>query len=232
MWILMKVNLALMLALAAMNSARADVIVDIRSTTIALNGTGTVDVYISSSPGQSTLLSFADYRFRIVPVGNVSGELIFLNEFQSSSPNDPQRQNNSEQTDPNYVFAGLTDAAHFGATIPNGNATELGGGDYATAAIDSSSVNVTLGSTPLLLARLEIAQRQTVVGDTFRVELSLDPNFTSFQDTDFNSANFSQSGAGLITVTAVPEPSTSMLFGLAMVTGWKRVRRRFRIRKV
>jgi hypothetical protein len=220
-------HLALWLLCFSMPTAvEAGFIIDVRPATLAPGSLGFVDVYISSSVGETNNLSLVDFRFKIVPVGLPSGQVYFRDSFSQADPNNPSKQNNSEQTDPSYVFFGKTNSTHFGATLPTVDPTDIGGADYATDPITDDLTDVPVGSTPLLLARLELAQQQTVIGDSFLVQLNTDPLLTSFTDSNSTPVSFIQSGMGPLSITAVPEPSTVLLGTLAMLVFGARASRR------
>lgn len=162
------------------------------------------------------------------------------------SPLDPANQTNSEQSvnSPNpYVFLGDTDAANFYAT-QDPSETRVFGGD-STFSLN----NISLTSTQLLLARLEIQHVTgtplTAVGDTFTIALvnndngtpgDLTDDSTLFQDNALTPLTFAVGSdpslflnIGTITITsaAVPEPGTFAVLTFAAAS-WcgHRLRRR------
>lgn len=224
--------------------AYGDIIVQVQNASITSGGTGFVDVLISST-GTDNLYS-AGYDFQIFGLqGN--GSLIFRPSFNPLSPLDPSNQTNSEQAvnSPNaYVFLGDTDAANFYA-IQDPSETRMLGGDSTL-----STNNISLTSTQLLLARLEI-QHVTgtplaAIGDTFTIALVNNDNVTPvdltddstlFQDNGFNPLTFAAGsdpsaflnvGTVTITAAAVPEPGTFAVLTIAAAS-W--CGHRFRRRK-
>ncbi len=83
-------------------------------------------------------------------------------------------------------------------------------------------------SDTYLLAQVQFSVPMgAMLGDTFQISLVSDPNFTYFEDLNGNNLNYSASG-GLVTVTAVPEPSSLTLMAISALSGllWYRGRRR------
>jgi hypothetical protein len=198
----------------AAGTTRADIIVTIDSQSI-MEGTlgSTLDVWIRSS--QSTTLSDVAFEFRIVPLGDTATQLRFV------AP-----QNDLQLNDASYLFAAaslkrdgdplvglMPDAVGVVSTNQFEHDTFIGS-DSATPSVLPGSV--TLGTTNLLLARLELVAAPDllapVAGDSFRVEL-LTSQFTSFVNpNDELPVSFVWSG-GTVHINAVPEPS-----GMVLVT--------------
>ncbi|GAB5441858.1 MAG: hypothetical protein Fues2KO_22070 [Fuerstiella sp.] len=196
----------------------ADVIVDVQDALITADGTGFVNVLISSNanPSSPDDVDFASYEFLIENVGTPSSALEFV------LPPDL-----SEDSDSDYLFFGDS----FGIDYDSFNSTTAtyigsdGTGSGTGVSLDSSSGD-------RLLVRLDLQHTlgpgqsaAMAVGEQFRITLqnSLD---TYFDDPSFNpisvdadSYNSSGTGGGLITVSAsssaaVPEPSSWAVLAL------------------
>jgi len=198
----------------AAGTARADIIVTIDSQSI-MEGTigSTLDVWIRSS--QSITLSDVAFEFRIVPLGDTATQLRFVNLQNDLQLNDASYLfvADSLKRDGDPLFGLLPDAVGVVSTNQFEQDTFIGS-DSATPSVLPGSV--TLGTTNLLLARLEFVAGPNllapVAGDSFRVEL-LASAFTSFVNPDDAlPVSFASSG-GTIHIAAVPEPS-----GIALVT--------------
>ncbi len=213
----------LVFAVGLLQSSRADLIFDLRPAEITAGGRGYVDIYVSSfQPPNTSVESFHsvagfNFQLKIKPQPNSlgqmpGGELIFQDTFAKNDPSSISRQTNSEQFMPNYIFASKADPDIFVAS------TEVGGDilNGADTTRDISAVRV--GAMPLLMARVELAQRQPpqAAGDVYQIELVA--AHTEFFDADINAVplDFSRSSFALTTVTAVPEPSWVGLCWLAL----------------
>lgn len=177
--------------------ANAGLFISIANTTIAPGGSGSVDVTVQSDAASGDLLSQFGFEFRISTLG--ATQLDFANP-----------QGDSELGDATYIFSGdslANTAPPVGAVIsvvvPN---DAFVGGDATFSGVD-----VTVGTSARLLARLDLATLTALPpadGDSFSIELIAGQN-TFFQDSEFRGIVF-QSSAGTITV-AVPEPSGAVL---------------------
>lgn len=199
-------------------TAQAVLIVSVGDATLLAGGTGTVDVLIASDSPSGDLVSFLGFEFRVSTGGPT--RLEFVNP-----------QSDLQLTDPNYLFAGDSLAAAFPpvglvSTTIVPNDTIIGG----DATFSGNEINV--GSTPVLLARLELTAGTVlppIPGDTFIIDL-VPGALTFFQDNTFTNVQFS-STSGTVTIV-IPEPSSAMLAIVALtavaptVIGHRRVLRR------
>lgn len=216
-------HLLLLLAVVGLSSlkARADIIVEVLDSNVAVNGTGTVDVLVYSEIGDLNIggLGFA---FEILPaLGNV-GFLEFL---------DPQLVNETSTVALPYLFeGGGVDSESFvtGKTYLDGFVFFNTTGDFSV-----------LGDDQQLLIRLDV--RHTLLGgtdpalallDTF--EISPDIAFFDFADDQDPAGSYvinelaSSSGAVQMMSggpTAVPEPGHMALMLAGVAGAWLRKRR-------
>ena len=200
--------------------ANADIIVSVQDATVAAGGTGFVDVLISSDNNDA--LSLAGYEFQITG-SNLFGDLTFRPDWDAGDPSNTANQSNSEQNQPDYVFAGDTDLAIFSAVV-SPTATLIGG-DFTMSGNDSNPL-----TTNYLLARLELLHTTPnaalAVGSTFTVSLLDNSPFTSFENSGGPLMFSSNVGTVTVTAAAVPEPSSCI--ALAALGGAYFLRRRMR----
>jgi hypothetical protein len=189
---------------------RSDIIVDVQDATIAANGSGFVNVLISSNGTLTDLIQSFGFEFQI-SAPTVNGALRF-SAVQSDSE--------TIATSPDYVFLG--DSTNFNANRQDPDEQRLVGGDAASA-------NVNIAGGPFLMARLEIEHLTgtplAAVGETFTISLVPGVN-TDFLDENLVSLTQGIHSSGLVTITsaAVPEPGTLgvLLAGSAVGLWWKR----------
>ncbi len=207
---------AVMLCICA-SATQADIIIDVQDTVITADGTGFVDVLISTTGGDN--VDFASYVFGLSAVGSPGSTLEFIGV--------------EGHADPNYIFAG--DPSVDGISLDDLSPVQLTASDLT----DSSSPPGT--GTDRLLARLllnhDLVLGETagdaIANDSFRITLiddSLGLGNTFFSD-DVRGEPFIDAssfdpfvGGGLITVTAasaaVPEPGTFAVTGLLLLGSW------------
>jgi len=191
---------ALCFAVGALGAgdAKAVLIVDISSISLVPNGTGTVDISISSD--SSDPLQFFSLDLLIQRTGGSTLEFII-----------PQSE--SYLTDGSYLFAGDSVGGGF-ATV--GTTTDAN--DTLTAASDftASFFDVIVPGAAVLLYRLDVQHFEDPfnpgdVGDTFSISVTgadfEDENFFPYTPT-FNT--------GTVTIV-VPEPSSLFLCSIATV---------------
>ena len=207
--------------LISVNRVEADLVVEVESTSINAGGVGFVNVFINDPVGGG--VSLAQYHFKITNEGSPASTLEF------TIP-----QDFSENLLSDYLFAsdldssGLTD---FGLTSDS----------FIGSDLSLSGVNVPLGPSRLLLARLDVRHvlgpGQTVdqaTSDQFRISLQNDAD-TFFEDDSLNQLVLDPSSftGGLITIqnspAAIPEPSSLILVlaGLPVIAA-----RRYRFRRL
>jgi hypothetical protein len=205
----------------SLRAAEGGFFFNIQNVNINAGGTGTVDVFVTGAIGD-TLGRFG-YEFNITGATAQSGELRFV-----------ASQSKSEQSvvSPSpYVFLGDTDPGNLLTVRGNGGLDPLSlvGADVLNS-LDSVSANGTF-----LLARLELEHLGPSVGiNNFTISLNLGSAFTEFDsDFDIGTANSYSAGelsatSGIVTVSAVPEPSSLALIVIGGVCTAIRVRRRAR----
>jgi len=207
-----------------LNSAEADIIVDVQDAFITAGGSGFVDVLISSTGTDD--LEFASYLFELTNVGAPSSTLEYA------------AQNFTEDLLGNYVFfgdnAGILSFTDGDPLYPN---SQFG----ATDQVDLNGA-VTLTGATQLLARLELNHvlgggqaAADTIGEQFRITM-LDTGDTLFaddvDDLIIDASSFAPLGVGggIITVqaAAVPEPSSFAVLGFATAgfCAWRRKKNR------
>lgn len=196
----------------------AGLVVSIADTTVQAGASGAVDVHLSSS-GTDLLQSF-EVEFQITPVGATSTTLQFA---PTGNQPDPTASGN-------YVFSG--DSAGFvpavdplGTTVPYDTFV---GSDFT-----ASFADIAVGTSPVLLARLQIADLLPIggvaPGDHFQIALApgsgdssgllSGTSNTGFLDAAFDPIEFT-SHAGTITVgpaSSAPEPSSVTMLALSLI---------------
>ena len=188
--------------IATAPTARADLIITGGSATVAPNGTGTVDFYVTSNSGSGdNLASIDNIALQIATASGTS----FL-QFSSSQP--------TFVTNSNYVFAGNSFIADnsltfFGPPSTSGSGTpndSISGGDFNDGNTGPGYTTVT-SSTSFLLATVQF---QTALGaspgDSFSISLV---SGTSFSDNNGSSIGFTSTSASVTVESAgVPEPAS------------------------
>lgn len=214
---------------------QADIIVDVQDTTITADGTGFVNVLISSNaaPGTPDNVDFASYDFGITSVGAPGSSLRFVYP--------PDLSEGTIGGANGYLFFGDTAGIAYDA-INSTPSNYLGSdGTNSFAGVDLST------TTSRLLVRLELQHdlgpgQTTALADGEQFRITLQNSFDTFFD-DFNvdpvgidASSFDALGVGggLITVSgsaaAVPEPSSLLLLGFGVV-GFAVQRRRIAMRQ-
>ena len=179
-------------------NAQAGLIILAQNTQLASGGNGTLNVLISSN-GTDNVDTF-QYKFAI------TGDLGNVGSLRFSVP-----QSNSEVADSNYIHS---DSDGFTSEPQNSPAyDEILGGDFT-----ASFLGTDIDSTQLLLARFEIEHilpsgtpASAAVGDVFTVSLVNDAD-TFFLDNGFSNVDVLSTTPGQVTLTAIPEPSSLMMF--------------------
>jgi hypothetical protein len=223
--------LAVLLPLVAV-PARADFVVSIGSPTIPQGGTGTLDVYLTSTAGSSAADLLNNYAFTLQITGP--------NELQFSSS-----QSFAYLSSGQYVFAGDSSAqmtSSAGGTVSKTiypNDTFIGNDSTASG----NPVSLSSANTPVLLAALTLDTTITSPGDTFSISLlpsSGDGSMSGSSQTFFDVVDFANtgletsavrftsiSGTVMITGGSVAEPGSIVagLTGMLIVAGIAAVRR-------
>lgn len=217
-----------MLSLMALTvPVKADVIVAVQDASVTTNGTGFVDVLISSSVA-SELLTTTSFEFMINGSPTLNGSLEFLAE--------PDAPNYSP---PDYVFGPAT-GNFVDSVLPS---TAIFGGDMH--GVGDTSVTITPTAQTLVRLNLQhtaIGDPALAVGSSFTIGLNpLGANdFSFWDDSDPDPSNhtlvslgidpesFTKLGTITITSAAVPEPSTFAIMAMVGVgvIGRKMRRRR------
>lgn len=180
---------------------------------IVAGSTGTIDFLIRADSGTQVLDGF---QAEISITGTTAGGLVFSNT-----------QTDSQLSDTNYVFFGKSlsqNTVTAIGTVTNGGSTFVGADstdDGSAAPLAGNPVPVTLTTTDKLLFRLNLTG---VAAGTYT--LTINPNaantafFTDQLDpvaTTIPGGNLTlNSGQVQVTVTAVPEPGTLSLVGVAV----------------
>ncbi len=200
----------LLSVLLVAHPVNGDIVVDVLDSTITANGKGFVDVLIRST--SSDLISVVGYEFSITGF-NASGTLRF-------SPSEQQQnaQSLTASTAPaNYIFLNSTDTNNYGNIRQDPNLTTIVGGDLKTGA-----GNIALTSDRLLtrLYLEHLTPTPESAKGTYQITLVQGPNtvFASTTSTrPIDASSFSTLGSGAVTIIAVPEPNTLLLFAAALV---------------
>jgi len=194
-----------------------DLIITIQGGSIAPNGTAIFDVFIRSSTTGIDSFAFANYEFAITavnPTNNTSGKL----QFASNQPNPSDKAN--------YVFTNLLPGNP--AVMRQGSGPEYlsaSGGDFTDPVLN---LPLDVLNSDKLLTRLQLEHSTPTPGSaigTYRISLVNNSANTFFLLEDgftrlaIDALSYSEANSGLITITAVPEPSTVMLLSLAGAVG-------------
>lgn len=197
--------------------AKADLILQVLDSNIAVNGTGVINVVIRSKVGDTHNVSLVGYDFSIANIGAPVGSLEFL-----------PVQSTTEQAATNYVFKDFQPTGNFSFSV--NSPVSYTGGDFTNTPAPPFAAS-TVTSSNQLLVRLDVkhilpanTDPTTAIGSKFSI--SLNDALSQFQDENGNPIAFT-SIAGTATITAVPEPS-SFLAVLLAGAGWRVLRRRKR----
>jgi hypothetical protein len=225
---MLRISLVLLCLLTLSVDASAAVIISVQGGNVTTNGTGYVDVLISTSllPEQLTTTTFA---FEIGGSPNLTGSLEFVAEPDPAT-----------YSPPDYVFGGATENYSDSITLP----TSISGSD----SFEDGDTSVTITSTTQTLVRLglkhtAIGDPSLAVGSLFTITMN-PPGLSDFQSIfnngtpgDFSDDVYTDlaidpassfSGTITITAAAVPEPST---FAIMAVVGAGVAGRKLRRRK-
>ncbi|MEM6688036.1 MAG: PEP-CTERM sorting domain-containing protein [Planctomycetota bacterium] len=213
-----------------------ELVIDISSTTIGANETGRVTASVRNTGTIAVGVDFADFGFFIQPIQANGSEVTFGALETPSLPND---RFDEYSILPEYLFSNVGGDFRYLSTLSRQDTDNTGmpffyGDDESTTIIDFEPQNAIIGAgeSRLLIvldiesvldpgvspssfqgASFEIAP----TGGTFFSELETGAEF----EIDFDGSTF-----GIVTVVAVPEPSS--LAALAMMSGMALIRRRRR----
>ncbi len=193
--------------LLVLSAVRADaaIMVSVQNATITANGSGFVDVLISSTP--DVQLGLTNFEFEITDPLNGTGSLEFIPSTDFSPPN--------------YVFGAAT--GNYFQSVTNSGVNITGGDIFG-----SGETNVPLTAASMTLVRLNVQHSTSTplaaVGSTFHVRLvnslltdflSVDNNGTLGDNSDdtltslsIAPLSFTNLGTVTISAAAVPEPGT------------------------
>lgn len=185
--------------------AFGDFMVTFSDATIDPNGTTFVDVFVSSTGNDK--VGLVNYEFAISGIGT-SGILEFAD-------NQSQLVQNISGARP-YLFLGDTSAGNY--SLSKTAPLFASGGDFTLSLSDAE-----IGTSPRLLSRLRlqhITPSPAATSGTYQIKLVNGANsfFNSLESGSsvaIDPASFDNFAT--ITVTAVPEPATWLLVGLAVI---------------
>ncbi len=221
---------ALALLILGMSAARApaDMVIALgNDLNVAPGGIGFIDIAISYTPGTSTDNTLADFalELHVAPVSATS-------QLQFVQGPDPY-------TNSNYVFYGQSFKQDNGPlqfwNLPSSNPASndtLTGGDAADPSVGPGYVTIPpTGAGTLLLGTVEFqAAPGATPGDSFQISLVNDPLQTYFDGNTDSGIPYTYNSltGGMVTIGAVPEPSSLVLAAIACVgglLGYRRSRR-------
>jgi len=194
--------------------AEADLIITASNLSVLPGGTGIMNFYISSDSGDT----LSDFTLQLLasPIAGPEGVL----EFTVSQTDYPY-------SDPNYVFYGESDNDYYGPgpfwSAPSPSAIDNPAGMILGGDSDDSDLGyITLSSTPMLLATVQVYLQPTVLnGEQYQV--SLVPQQypgVGFGETNFDDPLNYTSTPGTVSVasvTATPEPASLVSVMTALV---------------
>lgn len=214
----MKRSLKIQLSCAAIwialcgSPASAALQVDVLDANIQVGGSGFVDVMIS---GASDLVNGHQLELLITPQAGVLSVL----QFASS-------QTFNYSSDGSYIYAGDSANEAAGAPFPKDVLNPVAGPSFLDTDTTNSGLDVSVGATPFLLARLNIehivpgaTDPNLVVGNQFDIDVVVGGAFgTTFSNSSAGSPTFTSS-SGTVTVTdaaAIPEPGVLIMVGAGL----------------
>ncbi len=195
--------LAAVLACLMALPARAGLVISVGSTSINQGGTGSINVYLSSTANPAMPDQINDYTFTLQITANTVGDLAFS-----------ETQSFAYLSSPQYVF--YNDSADY---IAGMNSPPPVGGTPFTSIYNNDSfvgfdntnsfnpVSLSTASGQVLLATLNLDATITSVGESFTVALV--PSFGSGSQTGGASSYFNVVDSGFNELSATPFTSTS-----------------------
>ncbi len=194
--------------------SKADLAFEIESTSLPVGGTGTLNVFLSSSSG-TTVFNSIDVEFYIATLsGTSTPDLNFLANESESYVNDPQ-----------YVFYSNSLAQ------TNGDEVTRTSFPYAPEISDirlyftdqtNDGTNVAIQENErFLLGTFDLIHTNSFADpETFVISVS------GFIYRDVNVFVPTVTPFGFVNATAVPEPSSGAMLGLCLMEGIRSIRRR------
>lgn len=186
------------------SNARADFIIEIGSKSIAVGGIKAIDVLVSSADSNGVEIGFYDLEFLITPASATPGTSL---QFEN-----PQAESHLSSGD--YLFHSISSGTP--TTFVSGTANNtLFASDFADPMGNAQFTTSTLLATLDLSHHLPTGvSTGSLLGDVFEIQI-VNATFEVYDGTDYVAYGGSfSSNIGLVTVAAVPEPSS---FGLLSV---------------
>ena len=202
---------------------RGDLIIEVQDASVTPGGQSFVDVTIRSDSG---IVNLNDFSISVGITGSITnGELL----FSAGQMSDTDMSGLSD-----YVFSTSRlsggDTSFYSTTVTNSPPPTIVAADATIPPFGSPNQGVSIGTTSLLLARLNVTHSffstaADTLGDTYTLTVNDPSGDTYFADKDGNAVAFTVGRAGLLTVT--PEPSVASLGGVAacVTAFWLRRRR-------
>lgn len=190
---------------------RGDLIIEVQDASVTPGGQSFVDVTIRSDSG---IVNLNDFSISVGITGSITnGELL----FSAGQMSDTDMSGLSD-----YVFSTSRlsggDTSFYSTTVTNSPPPTIVAADATIPPFGSPNQGVSIGTTSLLLARLNVTHSffstaADTLGDTYTLTVNDPSGDTYFADKDGNAVAFRIGRAGLLTVT--PEPSVAILGGVA-----------------
>jgi hypothetical protein len=202
--------------------ARADLSISLQDVSLAPGGIGTMDISVTSN--NSDTLSAFGLELLITPSAGSTSLLQF-----TAAQSDPYG-------DPNYVFLGTSFYSDnslpfwFAPYETNYPSDTISGGDADDGTTPGfTTIPAAPGGPDTFLATVQFqAPVGATPGDQFQISLVSDANFTYFDDQSGNPLTIASVSGGLVTISAVPEPTSLSMLAFSSLIGivWQRARRR------
>lgn len=191
----------------SVRTCRAELVFSFQDKFLKSGEEGSIDVFIRSTTG-SDHVQFANYAFDITFPNTASPGFL---QFQPTALQLKTEQSVSSPFP--YIFFGDTNSANINAVVQPQTPQAITGFDSTASGND-----VTIGTSNLLLARLELKHIGASQSGDFTIRLRNDPGQTFFEDRNGNRAtiSFASSSFGTVSVSAVPEPSSLVLCAIVI----------------
>lgn len=190
---------------------RGDLIIEVQDASVTPGGQSFVDVTIRSDSG---IVNLNDFSISVGITGSITnGELL----FSAGQMSDTDMSGLSD-----YVFSTSRlsggDTSFYSTTVTNSPPPTIVAADATIPPFGSPNQGVSIGTTSLLLARLNVTHSffstaADTLGDTYTLTVNDPSGNTYFADKVGKPVAFRIGRAGLLTVT--PEPSVAILGGVA-----------------